>query len=361
MGGFKVAYEYANALVGRGHEVTVLHPASITDGEAGASWRARSRRALSYPLHELLGTWRPTRWFRLDPRVQLRWVPSLRPEYVPDADAVLATWWRTAELLAACPARSGRKHYLIQHLETWGGPEQRVLATWRLPLVKIVIARWLEQFARQLGEDCHYVPNGLDFAAFGIDVPSAQREPFRVAMLYHDLDWKGSRDGLEALRLAQLRLPQLRAELFGTVPAPPDLPDWITYRRDPPQAQLRALYNRAAIFVAPSWVEGWPLPPAEALACGCALVCTDIGGHREYARHGETALMSPPRDPAALAHSIALLAADEQTRLGLAASGNELIRQFTWPRATEALEKILVHAQGGMHDSVPGAKDMQAR
>ncbi len=338
-GGFKVVYEYANALAARGHEVTVVH-AAMLPGNAKPALSVL-RGSLAYAVKRLLRTWRPDPWFRIDARVRMLWVPLLDPRRVPDADAIVATWWRTAELLAEWPDAKGTKYYLLQHLETWGGPAERVRATWRLPLQKVVIARWLQQTADQLGERSHYVPNGLDFTAFGIDVPPAARAPAAVAMLYHEYEWKGSNDGIAALQLAKASLPQLRAELFGTGPPPVGLPAWIAYRRNPLQKELRAIYNRAAIFVAPSWTEGWPLPPAEALACGCALACTDIGGHSEYAIAGKTALMSQPRESAALAHNIVRLATDARLRATLAEQGSAFIRQFTWQRAADTLESVL--------------------
>jgi glycosyltransferase involved in cell wall biosynthesis len=340
-GGVKVVYEYANALVARGHEVTVVHPADLP-GDRFDAWAFLRNRTIGYWLKGAVGRWRPNRWFAIDRRVRMSWVPQLRPELVPDADAIFATWWRTAEILASWPAAKGRKYYLVQHLETWGGPQQRVVATWRLPLVKIVIARWLEEFARELGERCHYIPNGLDFTAFGVDTDPAQRPAATAAMLYHEYDWKGSGDGIAALQMAKSSCAGLRAELFGIARAPPALPDWIAYRRNPSQAQLRALYNRAAIFVAPSWTEGWPLPPAEALTSGCALLCTDIGGHREYAVDEVTALMSPARDPHRLARQLQRLLVDAELRQKLVLQGNRFIQQFTWQRAAAALEAALM-------------------
>lgn len=342
-GGYKVVYEYANALAARGHAVTVVHSAYMPAEGIGRG-RALRSQLLGFPLKGLVGAWRPDRWFRVDPRVRLSWIPSLKSWLVPDGDAIFATWWQTAETLAAWPARKGRKFYLVQHLETWGGPEARVMATWRLPLTKIVISRWLEDIGRELGEHCHYVPNGLDFQAFGIDNDPAGRPPGSVAMLYHPQPWKGSQDGLEALQLARRELPNLRVELFGATAAPPGLPDWIAYHQNLPQPALRAVYNRAAIFVGPSWTEGWGLPPCEAMMCGCALACTDIDGHREFARHADTALMSPPRDPVALARNIIRLATDDDLRARLAARGHEFVQQFTWQRAADALERVVTDA-----------------
>ena len=113
------------------------------------------------------------------------------------------------------------------------------------------------------------------------------------------------------------------------------------YVRKPSQIELRRLYNEAAVFVGPSWSEGWPLPPAEAAQCGAALCLTDIGGHREYAVQEETALLSPAKDPEALSRNILRLIMDSNLRTRVAKAGNEYIRRFTWDRAVTAMENCL--------------------
>src|SRR3546814_3213520 len=93
------------------------------------------------------------------------------PVCFPDADVVIATAWQTAEVVDRLPAAKGRKFYLIQHLEDWTGPRERVLATWKLPLEKLVIARWLKDIAIELGESTSYQPNAIDTAFFAMAVP----------------------------------------------------------------------------------------------------------------------------------------------------------------------------------------------
>ena len=192
-----------------------------------------------------------------------------------------------------------------------------------------------------LGETADYIPNGLNFQAFGLDVPPEERDPYAVAMMYHTSDWKGSTDGLSALHKAKARIPGLKARIFGVFSPPPDLPSWVEYYQNPPQQKLREIYNQAAIFLSPSWAEGWPLPPAEAQQCGAALVATDIGGHHEYAHHQETALLSPPKDADALAANAVRLLEDKELRLQLAHQGHTNIQQFTWNRAVTRFASVL--------------------
>ncbi len=337
VGGFKVVYEYANGLSARGHDVHVMHPAIW---QLDTPPLVKSARLGRYVQRKLTGDWHPRRWFNLADSVRVSWVPSLNERYVPDADIVVATGWHTAEWVVNYPASKGRPYHLIQHHETWTGPEARVEATWRLPLRKIVISRWLEECARQRGQAATYIPNGLDFLAFGIDLAPVERNPGTVMAMFHRAEWKGSADAIQAIKVVKQEIPELRVNMFGVFPKP-RLPDWINYFRQPSPATLRRLYNEAAVFIAPSHVEGWGLPPAEAMSCGAALIATDVGGHREFAHHEHTAILVPPHNPDRLAAEITSLVRNPQRRIALAVAGHSYIQRFTWDAAVLAFETAL--------------------
>jgi glycosyltransferase involved in cell wall biosynthesis len=336
VGGFKVVYEYANHLSTRGHQVSVVHTA-LFDREASAL--ARLKATVRFVQRRLDGSYRPA-WFALNPEVKVLWRATADPKTFPNADALVATAWQTAEWLRDLPLSKGRGSYLIQHYETWSGPKARVDATFKLGLHNLAIARWLQDELGSQGADADYLPNGLDLAAFGVDVPPETRSTHAM-MLYHEADWKGSADGLKALEQVKHRIPDLTATLFGTPAPPAHLPDWIRYEQRPSPERLRSLYNESAVFLATSWTEGWGLPGCEALLCGCALAATDVGGHREYARHRETALLSPPQNPEALAKNVCTLLENSALRLKLAEQGNAFVKTLTWNRATERLEHLL--------------------
>ena len=342
-GGIKVVYEYASRLVARGHEVTVVHAPYRRRGERSFSKRARKLAAFVGRQWGLKGGYKPDAWFQIDPRVRMKWVPTLRAHWVPDADVVVATAWATAEWVNEYPERKGRKFYLIQGQESTfeGEDPARVMRTWVLPLKKIVVSGYLQNIAIKLDESATYIPNGLNFEDFGLDVPLSERDPQSLIMLYSTQKGKGSEQGLEAMYLVRQEVPGLRATLFGLPERPRALPHWISYWCRANTHLLRRLYNEAAIFVGPSWSEGWPLPPAEAAQCGAALCLTDIKGHREYAIHRQTALLSPPKLPEALATNIKNLIKDGDLRIRLALQGHEYVQQFTWNRAVKAFEEAL--------------------
>ena len=348
-GGFSVVYTYASLLAQAGHRVHVLHPRRLPAGgwpaPVGATGRARRAAAR---IRDRIMTPR-LRWADIDARVQLAYIPEISARHVPDGDAVIATWWSTAEAAMELPESKGRRFHLIQGHEIWNGAEDRVHAAWRAPLHKIFIAGWLQRLAIELGvpeQMTTLIPNAIPHDIFFVTRPIEAR-PARVAMLYSSQPYKGGTIGIDMLCRAKHRVPELSAVLFGVERAPHGLPSWITYVRDASARQLAAqVYNEAAIYLCPSLSEGWHLPPAEAMACGCALASSDIGGVQDYAVDGDTALLFPPGDVDAGATCVVKLLSDGAERMRFAARARDRISTFSWDRSTAQLEALLERIAG---------------
>lgn len=337
-GGFKVVYEYANRLASFGHQITVVHPRAI-EPQPGLIPAVKKRlwkykqRLVNRPLIS---------WFAVNASVNLLLVSDLREENIPDADVIFATACETAFPVAIFSTHKGKKFSLVQSYETWNQPEEVVLASWKLPLHKIVISRNLFEIASEIGERSRttYIPNGIDFTEFRLQTPLDQRG-LRIGMLAHPNENKGTKDGLQAIELVKRQIPELQAILFGTEPRLEFIPNWISYERQPAKARLVDLYNSCRIFLNPSWAEGWGLTSAEAMACGCALVTTDNGGAREFSVDGETALVTPIKHPELLADQVLKLLNDDSLRQKLALSGSRSIQEFTWERAVNSLVELI--------------------
>jgi L-malate glycosyltransferase len=342
-GGFRIVYEYANRLVARGHQVSVVHPRTLKFAppklDTPTNLRGHLRVARLW-LRERVS--HPTiDWHPMDSRVELVFVPDSGSNNIPDGDVLFATAWDTVASVLACPISKGEKCHIIQGYETWMGAKELVDDTWRAPLHKIVVARWLLELGKTLGcRDLTYIPNAVD-QRYRIIRPIEQR-PRRVAMICSFVPLKGSREGIKALEMAKTQFPDLEVNCFGNSRRAPWIPKWITYTANPPQDQIiEEFYNRASIFINPSWTEGFPLPPAEAAACGCAILASDIGGHRDYLEHGISALLSAPKDPEALAQNLCTLLGNDQLRVRLAKAANESVSRFSWEHNTDLFQAFL--------------------
>ncbi len=346
-GGGKVVHEYANYLARRGHTVNIVFPCpSEVDAdlktlryrarERGDWWKART----SATVRRLMGK-SALRWMPLDPRIDLYFVPSLDSRLIPDADAIFATYWQTAEAIENYPSSKGTKFYLIQHYETWAGPKDRVDKTWLAPFYKVVVSRWLYEVGESLGAgNMRYITNALDHDHFRVLEPGQPRE-LSVLSMHQQSPWKGANNVLAIFARLHERYPNLRMTMFGLDVRPRQIPSFIDYVRNPRAEHLRDLYNTHRIYVGASREEGWGLPPAEAMACGCVFVGTDIGGFREYAIDGCTALLSAPGDRDAMFDNLCRAIESPALLNRLQTTGTEHIRQFTWDKSGEKLEAYL--------------------
>jgi glycosyltransferase involved in cell wall biosynthesis len=100
-----------------------------------------------------------------------------------------------------------------------------------------------------------------------------------------------------------------------------------------PDDELATLTAGAAAFAFPSRDEGFGLPPLEALACGVAVVASDLPALREVL--GEHADFVPVDDPGALAAALAKALADDGGPAARATRRAHAER-FTWRACAEA-------------------------
>lgn len=104
------------------------------------------------------------------------------------------------------------------------------------------------------------------------------------------------------------------------------------------EADLAGLYGGAELFAFPSLVEGFGLPPLEAMACGTPVVASDAEALVESA--GEAAEHVPALDAEALAEAMRRVLGDAALRERLRAAGLARAAEFTWPRAAEATRAV---------------------
>jgi alpha-maltose-1-phosphate synthase len=103
-----------------------------------------------------------------------------------------------------------------------------------------------------------------------------------------------------------------------------------------PKREVIQLLTHATVFTCPSLYEPLGIVNLEAMACGTAVVASDVGGIPEVVTDGETGLLVPPDDPGALASALNSLLADPGRAEAMGRRGRErAIAEFSWPAIAE--------------------------
>jgi glycosyltransferase involved in cell wall biosynthesis len=268
---------------------------------------------------------------------------------VPDADVVLASYYTTAYGVQQLSPSKGAKAIFIQNYEVEEGkPNPRLDATWRMPMHKITISQWLVDFAREKFGDgvVSHVPNSVDTIQFNAAPRGKNRVP-TVGLLYNTFSLKGCTTSFRALKEVKKAIPSLRLICFGA--EPPSLrlplPRFAEYHFRPPQDKLKDLYAQCDVWLCGSNVEGFHLPPLEAMACRCPVVSTRVGGPLDIIREGVNGHLVDVKDANALAaRAVRVLSLPETEWKQMSDAALQTAIGYTWENATDLFEKALEFA-----------------
>jgi len=383
------ALPMAQALVARGHTVTMLLPPWQNSEDSGRCWEEGGVRIenIEIPRYARNDSPLPPRMrglFHLLTACRLAWrALALRPDLVhlfkPKAYSGVTHW-----LLARLPR--ARRPRLVVDTDDWEGPggwneiggypvAQRRFFTWqeRWGLTHAdavtVASRTLESLVWAMGvarEKVFYVPNGV--GSWKLEVGDWRLEPgsaehpisnlqHPVVLLYtRFFEFPVSRV-VEVLRRVRETVPGTRLlvvgeGLFGEQEELFRLADvfhtgWV------PQDTLPAYFAQADVAIYPfddTLVNRTKCAAKlrDLLAAGVPVVAEAVGQNREYIRHGETGWLVEPGDVVAFAAAVVRLLEDAplRERLGQAAA-RDVRERFAWERLVETVER----AYGGGGDS----------
>lgn len=340
-GGLKVMYQYANQLTRNGHDVVIYHSMYTSWTHSGR----RIRKLKHVFLQKYLGLKRSRRpsWFPLDESIKSFEIVEVTTAYIRDADIIFCTWWATAIEVSSLSDSKGRKFNLIQDYEAIMTPHKDIVhKSYQLNLVNIAVSNYLaDKVASFSGNRPQVIPNAVETDSFFVQAAIDERNSKSICMLYADAERKGSVYGIEALKIVAQKYPDIQVNFFGVYEHPKyRFPESFIYHYLPDN--LRAIYNNSAIFISPSIHEGWGLPPMEAMACGCACVCTNIEGHLDFMTDGRNSLLVEPANPEQMAEKILTLIEDQTARIQLACAGNQDVQHFSWDSSYNGLIKLFL-------------------
>lgn len=189
--------------------------------------------------------------------------------------------------------------------------------------VVIAVSESLAAEARELGaRDVRVIPNGVDVPA----AVGAEADPPEVLFVGRLSPEKGIEDLVAAA-------DGLNLVVVGDGPLRDRVPAALGFL---PGEEVARRYERAAVVACPSLREGFGLACAEAMAHGRPVVASAVGGLRELVADGETGLLVPPGDRAALGEAVRALLADPERRRRMGAAGRERIAALCgWERVVD--------------------------
>ncbi|WP_073814683.1 glycosyltransferase [Kitasatospora sp. CB01950] len=216
---------------------------------------------------------------------------------------------------------------------------ERFATRWSRSLLCVSEREKADGVAAGLVADWRVVPNGVDLTHFTPADPASRRAARMTLGLEQSVPLavcvgrlcrqKGQDVLLDAWQRVQIRLPEARLVLVGGGPDADALAARVRTLPDPSRVRLvgdvadpRLWLAAADLMVLPSRWEGMALAPLEAMACGRAVLLTDVAGARECVPPGELGRsVVPPENSRAMAERLVELLSDriECERLGLLA------------------------------------------
>jgi alpha-maltose-1-phosphate synthase len=235
-------------------------------------------------------------------------------------------------------------------LSTWC---ERVSATSAAALVAVsdgMRADILTAYPDIPAERIHVIRNGIDTTEYAPDPATWVLDRYGVDRARPYVLFVGRitrQKGVPVLlRAASGLVPEAQLVLCAGAPDTPELLAEVTELVDGLQAsrsgvlwipemllkpEIIQLMTHAAVFAVPSVYEPLGIVNLEAMACETAVVASRTGGIPEVVADGETGLLVPPGDPAALAEALNALLRDPDRARAMGQAGRKrAVAEFGW-------------------------------
>jgi PEP-CTERM/exosortase A-associated glycosyltransferase len=241
----------------------------------------------------------------------------------------IRAFWEDAHVSAAKHLKPNLRYRTVRRLETYAMHRVDAIATICRGLSADIVARGIPR------EKITVVPNAVDRTAFTGPAAPDQQLAARLGVLGKTvIGFFGSfylYEGLHILLRSLAELRRYRSDisvlLVGGGPEEGSLRelanqlgvnDSVVFAGRVPHENIYRYYDLADLFVFPRLSMRLtelvtPLKPLEAMAQERIVVASDVGGHRELIRHGETGYLFPSDIPDRLTEGV-IAALDDQPR-----------------------------------------------
>ena len=190
------------------------------------------------------------------------------------------------------------------------------------------------------------IPMGVDLRHNFTPTQAIKRIPHTILFVGRLVEKKGVKYLLNAIPEIIKHIPDARCTIAGSGPDETDLKNLasklsinnkVNFLGTITNKDLPALFNQHSIIVFPSIIassgdqEGFGLVLVEALGCECPIVATDLPAIHDIITHNKTAVITRPKDPAALADAVVKLMLDHEFAEKLGKEGRRyVLDKFDW-------------------------------
>ncbi len=342
VGGVKLIFEYANRLTDLGHDVVIYSPLYPYNSYMGKIAVVNTLKRFYRLFKQLISQKANISKFK-EIKFKIKQVPFITDFFVRDADISVATAWATAYSVNNFSPKKGKKFYFVQDYENWDSNVEYVDKTYLLHLNIISTCKYLSRLLLdKFDVKSDIIFNGIDLSLFYRE-GDINAEPLNILFIDSGMKRKNSTLSIETIKKLKPKYERLNFAAFGHKKFHA-MPDYITFHENPSDENIRKLYSEADIFLCTSLEEGFATPPAEAMACKCAVVTNIVGAVEEYSTHMVSAMHVIPGDEDGFFNSVCYLIDNKEKwrEISLAGYRDAVEILDCWDDSTKKLENLFL-------------------
>lgn len=212
-------------------------------------------------------------------------------------------------------------------------------------------ARLVQSFGC-LPEKIYVIPNGVDINTFR---PTSREQKGLIMWIGRFVNEKGLIILINSIKiLLNKGISNFRLLLIGDGPLRPLIQTQINSFHLENHVSIVSRINhdvvnsyltQASLFILPSLKEGMPYVLLEAMACGKAVIASNIPGIKDIITNNVNGLLVPPKDPHALSEAIIKLLKDKKLLEQLGRNARQLmVERYDWKIITNQIEQVYLNA-----------------
>jgi glycosyltransferase involved in cell wall biosynthesis len=192
------------------------------------------------------------------------------------------------------------------------------------------------------------VNNGVDTKFF---VPNQRkREDNYILYAGSFITKKGINDLIDSARILCKNIPESKFILVGKGPLEKSLKKKVNdlnlsnnflFTGYLSRNDLLDYFQRASLYVLPSYHEGLPTVLLEAMSCALPIIATNVPGNSDVLKEQDVGILVPKKDPVSLAYAIERLLSDNNLREKMGTNGRKKAeKMYDWNVISDQFKRL---------------------